>query len=156
MLLRSITLRNLLSFKDTSLQLGPLNVLIGPNGSGKSNLIEAISLLQAVPVDLNRSLCKAEGFMDGFGMAWMPSLGNKYLELISLCRSYRHVCARFHFFCRFTGTARLWRRDEESGELPGCRLSGSAVEEMEVDRSAYAPTLRCEPCVPATAPASVA
>jgi len=41
MLLRSITLRNLLSFKDASLDLGPLNVLIGPNGSGKSNLIDA-------------------------------------------------------------------------------------------------------------------
>jgi len=41
MLLRSITLRNLLSFKDASLDWGPLNVLIGPNGSGKSNLIDA-------------------------------------------------------------------------------------------------------------------
>jgi len=44
MLLRSITLRNLLSFKDASLDLGPLNVLIGPNGSGKSNLIDAMDL----------------------------------------------------------------------------------------------------------------
>jgi predicted ATPase len=52
MLLHSITLSNLLSFKDTSLDLGALNVLIGPNGSGKSNLIEAISLLQAAPRDL--------------------------------------------------------------------------------------------------------
>ncbi|MEZ4651785.1 MAG: AAA family ATPase [Candidatus Eisenbacteria bacterium] len=29
--------------------LGSLNVLIGPNGSGKSNLIEAMSVLRAVP-----------------------------------------------------------------------------------------------------------
>lgn len=49
MLLRSIRLRNLLSFKDASLELGPLNVLIGANASGKSNFIEAISLLQALP-----------------------------------------------------------------------------------------------------------
>jgi predicted ATPase len=61
MLLRSITLRNLLSFKDTSLQLGPLNVLIGTNGSGKSNLIETISLLQAAPVDLNRVIVQGGG-----------------------------------------------------------------------------------------------
>ena len=53
MLLSSITLKNILSFKDTTLELGPLNVLIGPNASGKSNLIEAISLLQAAPTNLS-------------------------------------------------------------------------------------------------------
>jgi predicted ATPase len=49
--LRSIQLRNLLSFgpETAELELKSLNVLIGPNGSGKSNLIDAISLLQAAP-----------------------------------------------------------------------------------------------------------
>lgn len=61
MLLRSITLRNLLSFKDVSLELSPLNVLIGPNGSGKSNLIDAISLLQAAPVNLNNVIVQGGG-----------------------------------------------------------------------------------------------
>jgi predicted ATPase len=57
MLLKSITLRNLPSFKDTVLdKVRPLNVLIGPNGSGKTNFIEAISLLQAAPVELNRAI----------------------------------------------------------------------------------------------------
>ncbi len=32
-------------------ELQPLNVLIGPNGAGKSNVIEAIELLAALPVD---------------------------------------------------------------------------------------------------------
>jgi len=59
MLLRSIKLKNLLSFKDATLEdVRPLNVLIGPNGSGKSNLIEAIGLLQAAPVDLNRAIAR--------------------------------------------------------------------------------------------------
>jgi predicted ATPase len=35
-----------------SVDLKPLNVLIGPNGSGKSNLVEAFSVLRAVPRDL--------------------------------------------------------------------------------------------------------
>lgn len=50
-LLRSITLRNLLSFgPDTEpLELRALNVLIGPNGSGKSNLLAGLSLLPALP-----------------------------------------------------------------------------------------------------------
>jgi predicted ATPase len=52
--LRTIKLRNILSFgPDTpDFELQSLNVLVGPNGAGKSNLIEAISLLQAAPVNL--------------------------------------------------------------------------------------------------------
>ncbi|PYT24774.1 MAG: hypothetical protein DMG57_27295 [Acidobacteria bacterium] len=62
MLLRSITFRNLLSFKDATLEdLRGLNVLVGPNGSGKSNVIEAIGLLQAAPVDINRAITQGGG-----------------------------------------------------------------------------------------------
>ncbi len=50
--IKSLHLKNILSFKDTKLDLQPLNVLIGPNGSGKSNLIDVIGLLQAVPNDI--------------------------------------------------------------------------------------------------------
>jgi predicted ATPase len=51
-MLNSIKLTNLLSFgAETEIILNSgLNVLIGANGSGKSNLIEAISLLQAMPM----------------------------------------------------------------------------------------------------------
>ena len=52
MLINSLHLKNILSFKDTKLELQPLNVLIGANGSGKSNLLDVIALLQAVPNDL--------------------------------------------------------------------------------------------------------
>jgi predicted ATPase len=53
-LLRSITLANLLSYgsEGVKLSLEPLNVLIGPNASGKSNLIDAISILAAIPRSL--------------------------------------------------------------------------------------------------------
>jgi predicted ATPase len=52
--LRSITVRNILSFgaETPELPLLSLSVLIGPNGSGKSNLIEAVSLLHATPGNL--------------------------------------------------------------------------------------------------------
>ena len=52
MLFESLRLRNILSFRDTKINLGPLNVLIGSNATGKSNLIEAIALLKAAPEDL--------------------------------------------------------------------------------------------------------
>ena len=56
--IRTIRLENLLSYgPDTEeIDLLPLNVLIGPNGSGKSNLIEALSLLQAAPRNLQRPI----------------------------------------------------------------------------------------------------
>ena len=52
MLLESISIQGLLSFRDVELEMRPLNVLIGPNASGKSNFIEIMALLQAVPRDL--------------------------------------------------------------------------------------------------------
>ena len=52
MLIKSLHLKNILSFRDTELELQPLNVLIGPNGSGKSNLIDVIGLLQSAPNDI--------------------------------------------------------------------------------------------------------
>jgi predicted ATPase len=53
-MLKKLTLHNLLSFgpDPVGLEMRPVNVLIGPNGSGKSNLIDAISLLQAMPTDI--------------------------------------------------------------------------------------------------------
>ena len=52
MLIKSLHLKNILSFKEAKLDLQPLNVLIGANGSGKSNLIDVIGLLKAVPSDI--------------------------------------------------------------------------------------------------------
>ncbi len=61
MLLERITLKNLLSFQDATLELRPLNILIGENTAGKSNLIEAISLLQAAPTDLRSAILRGGG-----------------------------------------------------------------------------------------------
>ena len=61
-LLRSLTLRNILSFgPDTPpLELRALNVLIGPNGSGKSNVLDCIGLLQSAPHKLAETV-RTEG-----------------------------------------------------------------------------------------------
>ena len=60
-LLKSIGLKNILSFKDAKLSLESLNVLIGPNAAGKSNLIDIIALLQAAPGDLNGAILRGGG-----------------------------------------------------------------------------------------------
>ena len=64
MLLKSIRINGLLSFRDTQIDLRPLNVLIGPNASGKSNLIEIMALLQAVPRDLAGFFRRSGGISD--------------------------------------------------------------------------------------------
>ena len=52
MLIKSLHLKNILSFREATLELRPLNVLIGPNGSGKSNLIDVVALLRSAPDDV--------------------------------------------------------------------------------------------------------
>lgn len=51
MFLQSVHLRDVLSFRDTKVELKPLNVLIGANGSGKSNFLDALSLLTGFTED---------------------------------------------------------------------------------------------------------
>jgi predicted ATPase len=61
--LHEICLKNLLSFGGDSkpLKLKSLNVIIGSNGTGKSNLLEAISLLRAAPVNLSAPVKESGG-----------------------------------------------------------------------------------------------
>ena len=56
-----LRLEQILSFIDTTVELGPLNVLIGPNASGKSNLIEVISLLRAAPNGIEGQILQGGG-----------------------------------------------------------------------------------------------
>ncbi|HAI68309.1 MAG TPA: hypothetical protein DCM38_02605 [Gammaproteobacteria bacterium] len=60
-LIQKLTLQNFLSYSRAEIELQPLNVLIGPNGSGKSNLIEAFSLLKALPTNLLLPIRKGGG-----------------------------------------------------------------------------------------------
>lgn len=73
MLLKSIKVNGLLSFRDVELELRPLNVLVGPNASGKSNLIEIMALLQAVPRDLAGFFRHSGGISDWMWKGTEPS-----------------------------------------------------------------------------------
>jgi predicted ATPase len=61
MLIKRLTLKKILSFNETTVELGQLNVLIGANAVGKSNLIEAISLLQAAPTGIEGQILRGGG-----------------------------------------------------------------------------------------------
>jgi predicted ATPase len=61
MLINRLELKKLLSFRDSTIELGPLNVLIGPNAVGKSNLIEVLSLLQSAPNGFATAILRGGG-----------------------------------------------------------------------------------------------
>ena len=44
-MLASVTIKDFRSYREASLELGPLTVLIGANAAGKSNAIEGVRLL---------------------------------------------------------------------------------------------------------------
>lgn len=91
-----LRLRNLLSFGPDAeeFELQPLNVLIGPNASGKSNVIEAISLLQAAPDDIQEPIRR--GGMDCHPVATSardtPCLGRR-------CHSFPSVSGAIFSAC---------------------------------------------------------
>jgi len=73
-LLESILLEGFLSFEPQAgeIPLTRLNVIIGPNASGKSNLVEAVSVLRAVPKDLPLPIRRGGGVRDWL---WKGSSG---------------------------------------------------------------------------------
>ena len=91
----SLRLDGFLSFAPASeaFELEPLNVLIGPNGAGKSNVIEAIELLAAMPVDFASAIRVGDGAREwlwkGPGRA-VPSTIDVVLENAPTTRPLRH------------------------------------------------------------------
>lgn len=76
-MIANLSLQNFLSFgpEGVSLGLTALNVVVGPNGSGKSNLVEALSVLRAVPKDLPLPIRRGGGVKD-----WLWQRGTEKAE----------------------------------------------------------------------------
>ncbi|MGF1577682.1 MAG: AAA family ATPase [Cyanophyceae cyanobacterium] len=78
--IKQLKLKNFLSYgnEETTIDLEPLNVIIGPNASGKSNLIEALSLLKALPNDLGVPIRQGGGVDEWL---WKGAEGTPTAEL---------------------------------------------------------------------------
>jgi predicted ATPase len=61
-MLKTISLNNFRSFRDVSVSLKPINVLIGGNGAGKSNFISLFSMLEAIEMGRLSDWVAAKGF----------------------------------------------------------------------------------------------
>ena len=104
--LRSMTLRNILSFgpEEQKLEFEPLNVLIGPNGSGKSNLLEILNLIRSLPRDVSVPIREGGGIQhwiskigDADGFAVFESAWNEESQsLVSHAIAFRSERYQFH------------------------------------------------------------
>jgi predicted ATPase len=58
-----LVLRNFLSYREASLDLGDLTALVGPNAAGKSNAVTAVRLLREIPTfGLQTAIARRGGF----------------------------------------------------------------------------------------------
>ena len=110
LLIRSLTLRNILSYglEGCDIALSFLNVFIGPNGSGKSNLIEVIVLLRSSANGLRETVRAGGGVSE-----WIWKGGSKGAAVIDAVinnpfgsQPLRHVLA-------FRAEQQAFRLDDE-------------------------------------------
>jgi predicted ATPase len=118
-LIRSITLRNLLSFgpHTPELELGSLNVLIGPNGSGKSNLLEAVALLRSTPGEIRPVLLKGGGAAEWIWKGKPRSPAS--LEVVVSSPGAERGAIRHSISFFVGGQQDFWIFDENLGEARG-------------------------------------
>lgn len=63
MKVKKLVLRNFLSYRDGSFELGDLTALVGPNAAGKSNAVAAVRLLREIPTfGLQAAIARRGGF----------------------------------------------------------------------------------------------
>ena len=108
MFIRSLKLRNILSFREPPpLELRPLNILIGPNASGKSNLIDCIGLLQALPGNVSQYI-NDRGAADSWIWRGTKSSGTAELNC-----SFEVEDEQLEYLLEFSSAARVLSVDTE-------------------------------------------
>lgn len=146
-MLSRIKLQNLLSFGPTGidLELRPLNVFIGPNGSGKSNVIEAISLLKAMPVDLTEQIRSGGGVRD-----WLYGFGKGTIAGMEVVVEYPAGKQQLSHGLKFTEVGQRfevdteWIRDEPPRQRPAVYVFANGVHALATSASHETRTLNRE------------
>ncbi|MBD2778212.1 AAA family ATPase [Iningainema tapete] len=102
MFIHNLQLENFLSYgnEGEEIELQPLNVLIGANASGKSNLIEAIGLLKATPIDLPVPIRQGGGISD---FLWKGQQGVPVAKIQAIIDYQQRLLLRYHLSLSVTG-----------------------------------------------------
>lgn len=144
----SVHMQGILSFPPDgeAIPLRSLNLLIGPNGSGKSNLLEVISLLRAVPVDLAGAIREGGGIREwrwkgkeqmqpGVACVMPLGIGNEIVQRIRyrlepgpiVRESIGVIGENTDLFSSFDGIPFIFKN--ENGELEGERITLSKFDD---------------------------
>jgi len=123
MRLNEIRLKNFLSYRQVSLELGNLTALVGPNAAGKSNAVAAIRLLREIPTfGLQTAISRRGGFDQlrhrSEGRPFDPSIAiffevapglpsSEYELQLGAIKGKRYE-VKLERGCVFSGDERLW------------------------------------------------
>jgi predicted ATPase len=144
--IQRLTLKNILSFKDTTIELRPLNVLIGANAVGKSNLFEVIGLLQAAPTGIEGQILRGGGVRQWLWLGEGDPARQAEIECELLVPNWPRLLYRLDFWGAPQGFEILDERLMQSGLEPnaqtyfkrsskGVRFGMEALEPGEVQAS---------------------
>lgn len=94
--IKKLSFENFLSFEETSIELGSLNVCVGPNASGKSNLLDAVLILSSLPKNLGQTIDSLGSVKE---LVWKGSYQKSANGI--------NILAEFDGFSRFSGETSL-------------------------------------------------
>lgn len=109
--LSSFTIKNFKSYREATLKLAPLTVLIGANASGKSNAIEALRLLSWIAEGKRLGAIRHDplaGIPCSIVIgAWTAACRTQLSAVVSMKRGSRYVSAPSHSRCTKTSAGRM-------------------------------------------------
>jgi predicted ATPase len=112
-MLKEITLRNFKSFRDSTIELGPLTLMVGANASGKSNFVDALRFLQGCARMLTISEILS-GKWEGGQQVWLPIRGGQQ-EVFNLPEKAKRFEAGAHWELSTSGTTNTGNYRLEAG-----------------------------------------
>lgn len=113
-MIKKLTLKNFKSFRDSTIELGPLSIILGANASGKSNFVDALRFLQGCTRDLTISEI-ISGKWEGGQQIWGGIKGgeSEAFNLIEKAQSF--------------AISLEW-------ELPGLNTSQAGAHQIDIER----------------------
>lgn len=114
-MIKKLTLKNFKSFRESTIELGPLSIVLGANASGKSNFVDALRFLQGCARGLSLSEIFS-GKWEGGQQVWMAIRGDES-DALNLLEKAQSFAIRLDW------------------EFPDSTASQVGVHEIEVERA---------------------
>jgi len=136
-MLKSINIQNFKSYKNTTLELAPLTLMIGANASGKTNAIEALRLINWV-IRSGKTDNIKHIFDDGTMRGTVSSLYRNIKQEIEFginCSDNKETKATFNF--KLKNTSNDYHITSENLYLDSNLIYASSINEAQDESSKY-------------------